>query len=382
MAHYWGAQDSAAAAARPWLARGNSRLIVAAALCAAIVFFLLRLQTSMQLEASGTLARQQIAQAYSSLGGMLILLGALLICWLWMLQRFYLCAQLALAFLEPQPKNRQRRSLDDLLAVSSLSEQELLCGLLLHCLRRLLLPMLIFTASCAICVAFARGQAFLPDLIRYDSASLTDWFLLTAVILGALISGILGALNSILLLLSLGLSRRPSLLPLSGACAQALTQFAVGALMSAAILSSGPLASDAEPLPAFEVYSGVLAALFFTWLLGILALYLARRWSWLRFVLGHGILFPLFFVIGPLLAFELFAGDDPEGSATLVLGQIVMLIAYSLPSPLLFAAWLQGSGVFFLSLLLVLVPVQVLGILVLAGFARDAIQRRKWETQA
>lgn len=379
LAQYWHSLDLQAARSRAWHERSPMLLLLGLALALPAFQLLLLMLRDLRSQPADSLSRQHLAATYFEAAALLLAALALLISWAWLLQRFGRCCMLALAFLEPAGASSARRSLDDLLAVSRLSEQELVCGLLRHCLSRLLLPLSLSVAALGLAVYCAGQVTVLQSFYRYDTQSLPGPGMLALVLAATWLSGLLGAVCSLLSLVSLSLGRRATPLPFTGAFAQSATQLLLGAGLAAAMLALPPVRTSSSP--GGEEGSLLGPVLVFAWMLGLLLFYLARRWTWLRFVLAHGILGPLLILLLPVFAIELLAQDEFVVSAVLSGGIFLVQMCFCIFQPLLACAWLAGSGSEFLMLFALLIPLQLLSIFVLAGLARDAVQRRKWEAQ-
>ncbi|MCC7477174.1 hypothetical protein IT575_01840 [bacterium] len=372
---YWRRLDAQRHARSPWYARSPGMMLFALLLLIPFCAFLVvTIDYLLSLPAEG-IARMQMAQSVVRpilLTAGLIVLAAL---FFYLLSALQDSARLALSFLEPQPAGRIHKNLDDLLAVSPLSSAEALLGLLLHSLRRLALPLGLLCLACAGFFWFAFEDIAIPlDVSTLTEPSGAAPALLPLIALQTWASGMLAALCSILLLTSLSESGRASVLPVSGPyffCAgQAFLSLLPVSIAMDSYQPYGPyLAESAGPLLGLSACSV---------LLGLLALYLARRLPWLRLALGHAPGLPQMAVFALLLGYSTLAGEESIAFALLpaVLAYPVYLLSVFNPLPLLL--WLGEKPLFALLLGGLSLCFQLLYALVLSGFAHDAIQRRKW----
>jgi hypothetical protein len=318
---------------------------------------------------AGPRATLTVMMATSSL-----LLGAGLVCLFWLVARFFTVAQLALGFLEREPKQRMRQTLDDMLAVSALSEQDVLAGVWLHCLRLILPPLL------GLALTYAAGtlaQSLLGGAWSLGSAA-TSYGNAVAV----LVSGVLAVTALSFMLVSLGLVPRSGLMPGIGAAAQVLTQVLVVVGGMALLAFHMDLGEDHTSL-GYAIGFGVPLIL----VLGLL-LYLARRLDWVRGALGYGFPLVLAAVCLPLYASVVLGGEElqlyEEAYANMLWG--LQALAVFSPASLVPGTPLGGlydAVDFPLNewwRYLLLVGFQLGLVVMFAEFARDAIRRRKWGT--
>lgn len=375
---YWHNQDVAREQRQRWYERSPGLLVFGASisvlLCGLLLYIL------MLLQSSGNLGPNAIEQRFLLAGGQLLLGGYAAVAFGWLLARFTEASRLCLGFLEPQPSGQLRRNMDDLLAVSQLSEQELLVGLLRQCLRLTLPPLLLVSALGALSLPMLRLLFFsgADNFVPVPGTTIPDLVLVPAGFVLMLLSGLGGLLCNFLLQVSISLSPRPSVLPLSGSLMQSLSQLALTAVTFWIVSGLGP-----RPIPEMGFISssvGALAALgSLSVLLVILALYLGRRWNWLRFMLGHSIAGPLLCVLVPVQAYSVLSGDGTLIGGLIALAGISGLAAFQIFNPALALGLIFSLNHSMAPLLLPTILVQLLLIPLLAGFARDAIQRRKWE---
>lgn len=375
---YWQAQERVRLARQPWYLRNTALLLSTAASSALACYVLPIMQQELYPLGTGLLRSQAALQLFRA-GALLVALLALLLLLVQLLSVYFYGARLALGFLEPQGRGQLRRSLDDLLAVSPLSEQELLLGLLLHVLRRAWLPLLTLSAWLSVTFAVWYDDIILSiSFTEYGSGvSEPSWVLLPVIAVGAFLGGLLGLTNSLLLFVSISLYPRATLLPSTGAFMQTLSQGLL-ILLSPLVAIIGIDLSD----PAFYAAPEMLhyGALFCLLLL-FLSLYLARRWGFMRAVLGHSLAAPLLILLVPIYTVGVMTGDSLAPGNLLALSSVLMLQLFS-PLPLWpLLLWLGAEPVTGAVLCAVILLLQLLCLPVLAGLARDAIQRRKWEAR-
>ncbi|MCC7477172.1 hypothetical protein IT575_01830 [bacterium] len=373
---YWASQDLTARSMLPWYRRSPGLLLAALVLSCAVCAALLLTESIQQGSLPGSLDSLVRGERIMQLQISIFLLGLHLLALLWLASAFGAAAALALGFLEPQPRQVLRRSLDDLLAVSALTEQQLLLGLLLYSLRRLALPLLLVVGSGALLCYFGQDTFGISlaswELTQAETVAVGPLLL---VGIGTLLSAFGGCLCLLLLFVSLSLSAGPSALPQSGAWLQAQTQLWLVPLALVS-LAGLPFIREDELFGGLDV---LLPLAFAAWLQIILGLYLARRWPWLRLLIGHSIAGPLLAVLVPLYATLLLSGELLAPANALAIAGFSVLFALSSYNPLPFLLLLGGEQSTAFRVLLCFAAIQLLSLPILAGLARDAIQRRKWE---
>lgn len=304
----------------------------------------------------------------------LLVVGATIFAGAWLLGRFYTIAQLALGFLEKQPRQQLRQTLDDMLAVSALSEQETLVGLGLHSLRLALPPLLLLSVLRVSANVLRTG---LPASLGGALDTLGSALLVLAyVVLG----GALAVLALTYLMVSVGLVPRAGMMPSVGAALQLLMQLALlGGVFYAVFASRGMQGEEFDAMAA--VMYGTLTVL----TVGLL-LYLARRLDWMRAALAWA--FPLVLAAIAMLVFGAFAlGDDLlfwMEPITVGFAWVLQCLAVIAPMPAeatslasfshhadpeITGSWWQMG---------ILLAMQLILLWGCAEFARDAIRRRKW----
>jgi len=280
----------------------------------------------------------------------LLVVGATIFAGAWLLGRFYTIAQLALGFLEKQPRQQLRQTLDDMLAVSALSEQETLVGLGLHSLRLALPPLLLLSVLRVSANVLRTG---LPASLGGALDTLGSALLVLAyVVLG----GALAVLALTYLMVSVGLVPRAGMMPSVGAALQLLMQLALlGGVFYAVFASRGMQGEEFDAMAA--VMYGTLTVL----TVGLL-LYLARRLDW---ALGDDLLFwmePI--TVGFAWVLQCLAVIAPMPA------EATSLASFSHHAdPEITGSWWQMG---------ILLAMQLILLWGCAEFARDAIRRRKW----
>lgn len=309
-----------------------------------------------------------------STGTGLLAVGASIFAGTWLLARFYTVAQLALGFLEKQPRQQLRQTLDDMLAVSALSEQETLVGLGLHSLRLMLPPLLLLSL---LRVGAQLMRTGLPASLGGALDTLGSALLVLAY---AVLGGALAVLALTYLMVSVGLVPRAGMMPSVGAALQLLMQLALlGGAFYAVFLSRGMQGEEFNAM-ATAMY-GTLMVL----TVGLL-LYLARRLDWVRAAVAWA--FPLVLAAVGMLVYGSFAvGDDLLSwiepitvgftwvlqcfaiVAPLPAEALSVEVLFTYSEPTISGAWWQMG---------ILLAMQLILLWGCAEFARDAIRRRKW----
>jgi hypothetical protein len=255
-----------------------------------------------------------------------------------------------------------------MLAVSSLSEQELLIGCTWYGVRQLAWPLL----ACCACLAVLAGR-----LLVYNGW--TNLALTVALFLLLAVGGLLAATALILLALGLSLTVRAGVLPSVGGVAFVLMQplyIAAGILF---VIGQAEYGAADQPLPARLGYGAAATAIFLLTL--FLGMYLARRLNILRMALAGGLPLVLALPYG-LIAASLALSMDTDYVTVLPLAQPLSLLTLFNPE-LLTAFFRSGADNAnalgpALSGWLVNTLFQLLLIWVAAELARDAVRRRKW----
>lgn len=370
--NYWRLSDQRAQARRRWWLRSPGLLglaVLLSLICSAVLAVMLyRL-----LGYSGRVSSYLYPMSAFATGTSVLLSAAFLYCTLWLLARLYAAASLALGFLEIQARARVNQTLDDLLATSPLSAQDILIGVASHCLRLVFPPLAALSVVAAVIALFVNLPTAVPS---------TDWLALgwQAVLglLRMLAGGVLATLLVTFMLVTLSLAQRANLAPAIGAASQVLMQVLLF-LCGISLLDFDPEFTAGY---SFSVACQLGAAVLL--LIGLLV-YLARKVPWIRLALAYA--FPLV-LIGVALALStpLFFELEDEtiysvgfGAAVWALqglsvfsplnqlpGAIAKLMPYSSDST--FSDW---------HYFLVLSALQIGLIAVFAEFARDAILRRK-----
>lgn len=380
LADYWERHDRALQRRRPWYSRHLGLLIFSFLLAAGLSYIYQRMLGRLNADPRGSIIAHHHAVLMLQLAGALLLLACFLLMWGWFVGRYYSCAAACFALLEPQPRGRLRRNLDDLLAVSSLSEAELLCGILRLCSDRLLLPFtLLVLASGLLVVLLHNNFIYNPWAAGLQTNDAADFGTLALALLLVSVGGLIGGACGLLLFICLGAGPRASVLPQLGPISQIFFQLvaavAYGWLVVTADLELQDLARTDYGEEMRRTFMSLLAV---GWLLLPLSLYLARRLQWLRFLLGFSVMLPLLLITIAGRTLEVFAGDVDfvswlSASAAACLQYAVTPFC---PAPLL--GWLMDRAALSITVTALLLPLQFVMLLLLAGFARDAIQRRKW----
>lgn len=375
VARYWQHAEMRRLAARPWYQRSPGLLALATLLSlattAVLVLFILRV---LEQRASGASTAYTAVTLYS--GTSALLLAGQLFAWCWLAARWFTVAQLALGFLAQEPQPRIRQIHDDLLAVSALSNQEVLAGMGLFCLRLVLPPLLLLNALYTV-----------VGLLRNTPAG--GWLaaLGPALLLFVLytIGGCLAALALVYLMISVSLTARAGMMPSIGAILQAAMQmvlpvaaFTMGAMFKELSTSFG--GESEVPSPLLGIYLVL-------WLLVcFLLLYLARRLEGMRRAIGYA--FPALLAGIGLVIFGVFA---LSGELFEFYGQIFLyglwaaqFLAITAPLPVdagaLGLVLNSGAAAAMLNWKahLLIAAAQLVLLVICAEFARDALRRRKW----
>lgn len=378
---HWAAAEARRLQRQVWYTRTPGLLVIAVLLSALATWLIVEAAAGItQLGIVNVAMRLYVLSTLTYVAAV-VLLAATLFCLCWLLARLGAMAQLALGFLERQPRQQVRQTLDDMLAVTRLSEQELLTGFVLYAVRQLNAPLICLSLlgglAAAVLAQDVRAQAGLVVLVLLGLLSALQLY----------VGGVLAAVALMLMLLPLGLTGQAGLMPLIGARVQVVTQLALlGAGCYLVVMmyeTLGDISVDDSP-GLWGVLGFALPAFLALWLL----FYLARRIDWLRVALGFG--FPLI-VAGlglGLLGHELLSGDAEIGGFIMLcqawtLQGLAVLSPQHLSMPLLGSASYIGWKWTLAALLVqwaVILLFQFGYIVVFAEFARDAIRRRKWST--
>jgi len=316
------------------------------------------------------------------LGTSLLIVGFALYCLLWLLARCFTMAQFALGFLEMEPRRRIYGSLDDLLATTRLSHQEVIAGATGYCLRLVLPPLAgLALASCL----YVLLHRYLGGLLGSALAGAVDWramealsTLVQAVGTGliVLVCGIFATCLLSLLLISLSLTPRTGMMATIGATAQVLMQLALlaGAFWLAFGLSYSSYDSD---LLADNPLHPLWVALEVILVVGLL-MYLARRANWVRAAQGYALPLVYAAVVVVIFGAEIIGTADYGYLGNIYVDALWALQALSLISPVMLSSSPEVLSSYQIWRLVLLIGAQLVLIVVCAEFARDALRRRAW----
>ncbi len=304
-----------------------------------------------------------------------VLVSGGLFCLVWLCARLFRSVQFALGFLEREPKQKFRQTLDDMLAVSSLSEQELLAGCTWFSLRQVAWPLL---GSCA-CLAIQAGR-LLGSSAAGDAGALGVWSTLAhtlALFVMLSLSGLLATAALVLLCVAVSLAPRAGILPSVGAVSIVLMQplFIAGGLLYASSTRDS-LASEGLLLQAGKTLG--LGMLFL--LIVFLLFYLARRIEVIRMALAGAL--PLVLILPyALVGASLALTFDSDFGQALPLTQPLEVLTLLSPSLLTgYFATVDQSSAMTQAIVhwAAGLPLQLALIWIGAEMARDAVRRRKW----
>ena len=368
--------------AKHWFKRSPGLFSLAVVLSLAVSTYLISMIVRQQAEPPGLIAGLY-ARSWLVGGWTAILFGVTIFALCWLTARVYSATRIALGFLEMEPRQRFSAVLDDMLAVTSLSPQEILLAVTGLCLR-LLLPPLALLGACLVALMatynLLTGTELLWPMERWDYRELTP--ALTAVrylitLIKLAVSGVLTALLVTQVSLTLGLLPRSGMMPTIGA--------GIAAALHPPLVAGGMLLATWLPDYSPDVIRGWYFACVITLVMCIvlgLLFYLARRLPWLQKALGFA--WPVLVVAVGALAI-LSMGLNPwsggtlvglEGELTIHLTNLALVNPLHLvPEPWLYGfnnyGWLTDSWRYPLGLL-----TQLVMVVVMAEFARDSVRRR------
>ena len=359
--------------------------------CAALISALLTYLSVLSLWELYSLRQSPViscgyALSVFGFGTAVLLAGAALYCLYWLYVCFQAASQNALGFLSRQVR-RLPQGMDDMLAVTSLREPELLAGLMRHALGLLHPPL--------ICLSLILG-AFMALASQAGGSTLTQFWLPAlqapgwpaGLLIGALftlqyyLSGLAASCILLFLQVALGFGSRSYLMPRIGSISQVFFQFC---LLLIGLINLVSLADawqyDLVDLPLTLCAAGETLAVL------ILLALLARRAAWLRVALAYGLPFVLAGValipiaFGVLYSLDFFLPDLPSYF-------MYATQALSLASPMLVGGvsvldsetvslrvWLAAQCLPWL----IIATSQALLLVVFAELARDALRRRAEE---
>lgn len=376
----WRAADERRIAGQPWWRRSPGLMLVTAAVSAVVTCALGMLAyDAVRLSGSSVYTR---AYALGNLrSASVLLLGAAgALCYLWLLARLYRAAVLALGLLERERPKDPGQSVDDLLAVTPLSEQEILVGLTLRGLRLLVVPLAVLSLMIGGLMLLSGGQSAMPF---YDGGQILKTWGPAAGIGAALllsvqqmISGVLAACIVIMLCATLGLAVRAGMLPYMGATMQVMMQLGLAVAVPLVNADIYPLHSDPH------VLTTVLRSSALMMLTTALLLYLARRTDWLRLAVGYGL--PLLLAVTAFFtALEEQLGDSDSLAVASLWPYQALALASAAHVQDWLSIWPDWSKLPLVVLAqvwhwFIMVVIQLVLLAMMAEFARDAIRRRKW----
>ncbi|MBN2081259.1 hypothetical protein JW859_03530 [bacterium] len=380
---YWERAERRRWETRPWFRRNPALRIWALLVCllvtAGLVYFNLQVAQDRAAGLSATGIQLRLL-----MGTRLLLYGAALFALGWLIAQWFSASYLALGFLETQARQRLRQGLDDVLATSALTAQDVLAATGWH-LFKLILPPL---ATLAVIAALAHAHNSLP--FGFAAAGGWSWSQVLATLAGALITfalilagGALAALALIFMMISFSLVNRAGAMPFIGAILQTVLQ---GVLLAGIELANRTsLVFEDWGMYTTETRLSMLGLLF---LLCCLLLYIARRVDSLRGALAYA--FPLVLGgFGLLVAgASILSGDDLVYMSDVGRAALWALTSLSIAGVQPLSLNLVGgqtSALYFhefnwLEPLLQFVG-QLVFLIVCAEFARDAIRRRQWGTR-
>jgi len=221
---YWERAERRRWETRPWYRRNPALRIWALLVCllvtAGLVYFNLQVAADRAAGLSATGIQLRLL-----MGTRLLIYGAALFTLGWLIAQWFSASYLALGFLETQARQRLRQGLDDVLATSALTAQDVLAATGWHLLKMVLPPL----ATLAVVAALAHAHNSLP--FGFAAAGGWSWSQAGATLGGALITfalivlgGSLAALALIFMMISFSLVNRAGAMPFIGAILQAVLQ--------------------------------------------------------------------------------------------------------------------------------------------------------------
>lgn len=375
--NYWTMAWKRNVAGRSWWMRSPGLLFWGILISLALTAYFVFTAWWMLTTDLGASARFQLITKFTVATSLLVI-GGLLFGMVWLLARLFAVAQLALGFLEVQPRQTMRQTLDDMLVVTRLSEQEVLVGIGLHCVKLMAPPLLMLGGAIAL-AAIVDLALNNPAAGEGTAASISTIGHAVLAFPRFVLHGLLATLVLTFMLVSLGLCQRSGILPSIGASMQVMMQVLLSGGMVFATLSGFALDIDRDTFtPAWGFGVCVLLAI-------ALLYYIARRLSFVRNALAYAM--PLVIAglgLGFLVnsTFEGLFGvtEAVFGNAIWALQSITLFSTTHLAMLASNLAFQSGGNPLFSEwwrywLLLVF---QLALVVIFAEFARDAIRRRKW----
>ena len=375
LCRYWFLAQRRRSEVAPWWLRSPglalSGLLIALAVTVGEVLVILDFQRFTV--ATPAISYLHIARQ-STLAVAVLLAGALVFTFIWLLARVHAVVMFALGFLETDPRQVLRTVLDDLVATSHLTAQEILTGAVTHALR-LTAPPLVALSLLSILAAWPRLQWELPAILAGDTSALGE--LGGVVVRAALvfITGSLAVAALCCLLIAVSLNRQSALAPPIGAVSIVVMQLVL-------ISGAGYLRKEVGNLSIgiMEIAPGCLA-LFIMSL--ILLLYLARRLLWLRRALAYGFPLLILFPAEVLLGVIVFSGYEAKTFGVIFQGFTWALQSLAVLAPLYIIENISGQLIkSSFALRAILFGGQLVLVVAMAEFARDAVRRRKWGAES
>ena len=271
-----------------------------------------------------------------------------------------------------------RQTLDDMLAVSRLSEQDVLIGIGVHCVRLVLPPL---AALSVLAGAAALHYSYLADPSGFFHGGfahiVTEGAVYTVgkallVSLKVLLSGTLATLALTCMLVSLGLTPRSGFMPNIGAAAQIFMQLALVA-GGAFLFVSGASDRMDELSGTMATGAGAVVLLF----IGLL-FYLARRLDWISTIIAYAFPLVLTGVCLPIYAHFVLDLEVIDLSELVFSNLLWALQSLSVLNVVEFIRAPFGNLLIEWWRYPLLLALQLGFVVMFAEFARDAIRRRKW----
>lgn len=314
----------------------------------------------------------------------------------WLIARVYTALVCCFGLLERAPRERTRLTIDDMLAMTPLTEQETVVACLGLQLRRLGPALLAASAMLGV-LATANSlwivQSAVSSYHYYDALTTYSFRseLPGAVGFGLTMAGLLaigatlGIANLLCIAIALSCTPRAGLWPQIGACSTLLTQGLLYIWLGLLGIYTTSALGIMDGLESVVAYFG----------LGLLALlqlglflYLARRLAWLRVTLTSALagiaMLPAAMFCSP---FFLSGGDFQVQTALSLLLPFAKQFCVFTPECLLLSLnpGLAYHGAFSDAIIqpvvaaLAAMPFLLCMLVVSAEFARDAVRRRKWD---